>query len=188
MKAVLRTRTFITSLVMILLFSAGVAVAQTSSSRATQTPSPPPRADGQNEPETPLSTFEEDLRVKRELALAEKEHKENLDRAREISQIGKELQESLRDKTVIDHESLKKVERLEKLTRKIRGEAGGEDEDVTIIHRPTDVSGAVAQIAEASESLSKNVQNTPRRVVSASVIGNANVLLELIKILRGFVH
>jgi hypothetical protein len=40
------------------------------------------------------------------------------------------------------------------------------------------------QIAEASESLSKEVQNTPRRVVSASVITHANVLLELIKIAR----
>jgi hypothetical protein len=34
--------------------------------------------------------------------------------------------------------------------------------------------------------LSKTVQNTPRQVVNASVIGNANVLLELIKLLRAF--
>jgi hypothetical protein len=75
---------------------------------------------------------------------------------------------------------------LEKLTKKIRGEAGGEDEEVTIVNRPTDIPSALCQIAEASETLSKNVQNTPRQVVSASVIGNANVLLELIKLLRSF--
>jgi len=57
---------------------------------------------------------------------------------------------------------------------------------VKIVDRPTDITGAVNQIAESAESLSKAVQDTPRQVVSASVIGNANVLLELIKLLRGF--
>ena len=184
MKAVLRAQTFVTSLSLVLMLSASVAVPQTPRG----SPQAPTRPDGTKEPETPLSTFEEDLRVKRELALAEKEHKENIDRAREIGQIGKELQDSIKGKSILDQDCLKKIDRLEKLTKKIRGEAGGEDEEVTIEHRPTDVAGAVAQIADASESLSKSVQNTPRRVVSASVIGNANVLLELIKILRGFAH
>ena len=75
---------------------------------------------------------------------------------------------------------------MEKLTKKIRGEAGGEDEEVDIVDRPADISAAVTKIAEATEALSKNVQNTPRQVVSASVIGEANVLLELIKMLRAF--
>jgi hypothetical protein len=34
---------------------------------------------------------------------------------------------------------LKKIERLEKLTKKVRGEAGGEDEDMTIDNPPTDL-------------------------------------------------
>ena len=77
-------------------------------------------------------------------------------------------------------------ERVEKLTKKIRGEAGGEEEEIEITDRPSDIKGAVKQIAESAESLSKAVQNTPRQVVSASVIGNANVLLELVKLLRAF--
>ena len=113
--------------------------------------------------------------------MAEKDHEENLKRAREIAQLGKELHETLKDKSIVDRDSLKKVERLEKLTKKIRSEAGGEDEDVMIENKPADLCGAVTQIAEASESLSKNVQDTPRQVVSASVIGKANVLLELLK-------
>lgn len=135
----------------------------------------------------PLTTFEEEMRAKRAIRMAEKEHEDNLKRAREIAQIGKELHQTLKDKSVIDRNSLKKVERLEKLTRKIRSEAGGEDEDVTIDNKPIDLCGAVTQIAEASESLSKNVQDTPRQVVSASVIGKANVLLQLLKMARGFV-
>lgn len=118
--------------------------------------------------------------------MAEKDHEENLSRAKEISDLAKHLQVNLKDKTTIDRESMKKIERLEKLTKKIRNEAGGEDEEVKIVDRPADITGAVNQIAESAESLSKAVQNTPRQVVSASVIGNANVLLELIKLLRAF--
>lgn len=172
-----------------LLFS-GLAVAQTPVPRST--PPPPAPVDGtvksQDKNEPPLTTFEEELRMKRAIKLAEKDHQENVDRAREIAQIAKELQENVKDQSNLDRNAVKKIERLEKLTKKIRGEAGGEDEDVEIANRPTDVCSAIKQIADASESLSKDVQNTPRQVVSASVIGNANVLLELIKILRTFVR
>ena len=172
------------------LFFSGLAVAQTPVPRST--PLPPAPVDGtvksQDKNEPPLTTFEEELRMKRAIKMAEKDHQENVDRAREIAQIAKELQENVKDQANLDRNAVKKIERLEKLTKKIRGEAGGEDEDVEIPNRPTDVCSTVKQIADASESLSKDVQNTPRQVVSASVIGNANVLLELIKILRAFVR
>jgi hypothetical protein len=133
-----------------------------------------------------MGSFEEEIRAKRAIKLAEKDHEENLERAKEISQLAKALQEALKNKTVIDRDSSKKLERLEKLTKKIRNEAGGEDEEVKIVDRPASITAAVNQIAESAEQLSKTVQDTPRQVVSASVIGNANVLLELIKLLRAF--
>jgi len=175
-------------LIFVILFCSGLASAQMNPPpRPTPTPLPG-RIDGnsKNEDEGPLTTFEEELRAKRAIKVAEKEHEENLSRAREIAQIGKELKDSLKDKSVLDRDSLKKVERLEKLTKKVRGEAGGEDEEVEISNRPADLPSTLTQIAEASDSLSKNVIDTPRQVVSASVIGKANVLLELIKMVRNF--
>lgn len=133
-----------------------------------------------------MGSFEEEIRAKRAIKLAEKDHEQNLERARELSEIAKALQAALKDKTTIDRDSLKKLERLEKLTKKIRNGAGGEDEEVKIVDRPTDITTAVKQVADSAEALSKNVQDTPRQVVSATVIGNANVLLELIKLLRAF--
>ncbi|HEU4509936.1 MAG TPA: hypothetical protein VFR78_17010 [Pyrinomonadaceae bacterium] len=175
----------------VFLFCSAVAFAQTATPRPTPPPPPPPRpidgtARGSGQDTPPLTSFEEEMRAKHAIKLAEKDHKENLDRARQIGQLGKELQEALKGKSTLDRDSLKKIERLEKLTKKVRGEAGGEDEEVDIIDRPADISTAAAKVAEASEALSKNVQNTPRQVVSASVIGEANVLLELIKMLRAF--
>lgn len=151
---------------------------------AQQNRSFPSRADASNGEERPLTEIEEELRAKQAIKFAEKGHQENLDRAKEIGQIGKELKASVNDTPLLSRDSSKKIERLEKLTRKIRGEAGGDDQEVKLDNRPSDVPNAITQIAEAAESLSKDVRNTPRQVVSATVIGNANVLLELIKIVR----
>jgi hypothetical protein len=182
---------FLTCLVL-LLFS-GIALAQSPDPAPRPKPPlpPPPKpVDGTartaNQDTAPLTSFEEEIRAKRAIKLAEKDHKENLGRAREIAQLGKELQENLKGKTTLDRDALKKIERLEKLTKKIRGEAGGEEEEMDIIDRPADITAAATQIAETADALSKNVQNTPRQVVSTSVIGSANVLLELIKMLRSF--
>ena len=180
-------------LIFVVMFGGSVAVAQVAPlprPRPAPTPVQRPIDGTMRSPNDnrPLTTIEEEFRAKRAIKLAEKEHEDNLKRAREIAQLGKELHETLKDKSIVDRDSLKKVERLEKLTKKVRSEAGGDDEDVTIDNRPSDLCGTVTQIAEASESLSKNVHDTPRQVVSASVIGKANVLLELIKMVRGFVR
>ena len=161
------------------------ASAQTGSPRTSSSQSLP-GADGKrnDDDQSPLTTFEEEIRAKRMIKMAEKDHQENLDRAKEIQQIGKELKESLQGKSAIDRDSLKKIDRLEKLTKKVRGEAGGESEDLSIVNPPKDLPEAACQIGEKSEALSKEVQNTPRQVVSATVINSANLLLELIKIAR----
>jgi hypothetical protein len=134
--------------------------------------------------ERPLSEMEEEMRAKQAIKYAEKGHQENLDRAKEIGNIGKQLKAAAKDTPLLSSESEKKIERLEKLTRKIRGEAGGDDQEVKLPNRPNDLPSAMTRIADAAELLSKDVQNTPRQVVSASVIENANVLLELIRIAR----
>jgi len=169
-----------------IFFSVAAAFGQTVPPR--NPPPTVPGADGKkgDDDQNPLTTFEEEIRAKRMIKMAEKDHQENLDRAKEIQQLGKELKESLQGKSAIDRDNVKKIERLEKLTKKVRGEAGGESEELSIVNPPRNLSEAACQIGEKSEALSKEVQNTPRQVVSASVISSANILLELIKIARTF--
>lgn len=171
-----------------IVFCANVAFAQVKPPPPQPSPTPPPRpVDGtfKNPDDSPLTTFEEEIRAKREIKIAEKEHQENLNRAKEISDIGKQLKD-FKVNSTLDRDCVKKIERLEKLTKKVRSEAGGDDDEISISPRPTDLPSAIKQISDASETLSKDVQNTPRRVVSASVINSANVLLELIRLARGF--
>ncbi len=172
------TLTFITLLCGLLLFPA---------LGAGQTLSPAPsQMDPTTTRERPMTEMEAEMKAKQAIKYAEKGHQENVDRAKEIADIGKELKSAAKDAPLLSRESQKKIERLEKLTRKIRGEAGGDDQPIELPNRPSDLSSAMGRVVEASEKLSKDVQNTPRQVVSASVIENANVLLELIKIVRTF--
>jgi hypothetical protein len=181
-----RSAVLLQTLCLILLFAF-------SAHAQTVKPAPPAPPDtgadkGSHEDQGPLTTFEEELRAKRLIKLAEKEHQDNLNRAREVSQLGQDLKAGLKTRTTLDREESKRVDRIEKLTKKIRGEAGGEDDDVQLPNIPSDIPEIVSQIAENADLLSKEVQKTPRQVVSASVIDRANVLLQLVKILRGVIH
>jgi hypothetical protein len=168
--------TFISLICGVLLFPAFA--------RAQTRPPAPSQMEPSTTREQPLSEIEEEIKAKQAIKFAEKGHQENLNRAKEIAEIGKELRAAVNETPLLSRESQKKIERLEKLTRKVRGEAGGDDQEIELPNRPADVPSTITRIAEAAETLSKDVQNTPRQVVSASVIENANVLLELIKIMR----
>ncbi|HEY6119475.1 MAG TPA: hypothetical protein VIV66_05915 [Pyrinomonadaceae bacterium] len=135
-----------------------------------------------------MTTLEEEMRKKREIKYAEKEHEENLVRASELVELGKSLALSFNQKKLLDHDDMKRLDRLEKLTRKIRSEAGGEDGEVTLDKPPADLNAGVCKIGEVATSVGEKFKQTPRQVISASVIDEANVLLELIRRVRSMTH
>lgn len=128
----------------------------------------------------------EEMRIKREIKSAEKDHKQNLERAREASNLGQELVSSFKKNNALDREDIKKLEKLEKLAKRIRSEAGGSDCEDSVQKKPSDLVEAMECVAKVSASLNEKVQGTPRQVVSATIIDKANVLLELIRIVRSF--
>jgi hypothetical protein len=128
-----------------------------------------------------------ELRAKREIKYAEKEHQENLTRAREASELGNALAAAFKENRSLGAADLKKLEKLEKITKKIRNEAGASDDEFELERKPQDLAEAVDGVAKVSTSLSQKVLKTPRRVVSTSIIEDSNVLLELIRIVRTYV-
>jgi hypothetical protein len=157
-------------LFLIVTFSAAVAHAQS--------PFDPPRDDR-------VSAMEMEMRVRRDLKAAEKEHQENLNRAQEAAHLGTELRDAFTHHKSLTRDELKKLERLEKLTRKIRSRAGGSDDrDSTVEKAPPQLDSAMSRLAEVSEEMRKGVEKTPRQVVSAAVIERANELLDIINYIR----
>ena len=128
----------------------------------------------------------EEMHVRRAIRLAEKDHLENLDRAREAAKISAELKTTFASARVLGVPDLKKLERLEKLTRRIRSEAGGSDSEVTLDEVPKDLESALTRLADVSDQVRKEVEKTPRQVVSACVIERSNQLLEVIQYARRF--
>jgi hypothetical protein len=139
----------------------------------------------EEKPDDPfLNSPAAEMKAKMEARYLEKLHEENLGRARELARLGVELKSSFQASSQLSAEDRKKVERMEKLTKKIRNDAGGSDSDIDPLI-PANLGDAIDQIQKASSDLNKQVATTPRLVVSASVIDQTNQLLQLVKYVRG---
>lgn len=116
----------------------------------------------------------------------EENHKETVERAKEAAQLGAELRSTYKKGQAVGRDELKKLERIEKLSRSIRGRVGGSDGDDPLPDPPRDLEAAFGRLADTSEDLRKSVEKTSRHVVSAAVIERANDLLQLVRLIRSF--
>src|SRR6266480_3120489 len=136
------------------------------------------------DPPKEFTTMEEEMRAKRAIKFAEKEYQDNLERARDLSTLGASIVASFKQKNQLDREDIRKLEKVEKLAKGIRSAAGGSEDEVEIEKPPKDLPSAVYMLGDLSKSLKEKVEKTPKHVISATVIDEANVLLELIRIVR----
>jgi predicted transcriptional regulator len=156
-----------------------------SQSKPAPTPPPPePPSVDTNKSDTsspPFGSPESEMRARSMLKAEKKQYDENVARAREVSQLATELGDAYQGKKMFGSEDVKKLERLEKLTKKIRNEAGGSDTNPDVKDIPEGLAAAIKRVAELADELRALVEKTPRHVISASVIDQANKLLGLIQ-------
>ena len=134
----------------------------------------------------PFSSIEEEMRAKRAIKYAEKEYQDNLERARDLSELSAAIVSSFKRRSALSQEDFKKLEKVEKLAKGIRRAAGGSEDDTEMEKPPANIATAVEMFGELSSSLKAKVEKTPKHVISAAVIDEANVLLELIRLVRSF--
>jgi len=165
------------------------SVGANGQARSGTLPSPgePPSIDSKK-PDSPQPDFgspESEMRARLILKAEKKQYDENVARAREASELATQLVDAYEAKKVFNSGDGKKLERLEKLTKRIRNEAGGSETEPDAKDIPGVLEAAVKQVAELADDLRKLVEKTPRHVISASVIDQANKLLGLIQHVRG---
>lgn len=131
-----------------------------------------------------IGSPEDEIIRRAEIKHEEESHKDMVDRADETALIGEQILNSFQKNKSLGKEDLKKLDRMEKLARKIRGGAGGSDDDEPLDNPPQQLDKALSRLAELSEQLHKSVQKTSRLVISAAVINSSNELIELIKHIR----
>jgi hypothetical protein len=129
------------------------------------------------------SPAEEMLR-RAEIKHEEESHSEMVERSDEAAQIGEEILDSFSKNKSLTADDFKKLERMEKLARKIRGSAGGSDKVEGSETPPGKIEAAVERLAAISGALKKSVAKTSRLVISAAVIKNSNEVIELIRHIR----
>lgn len=167
-------------LFVLLLAPLSFVAAQDSGQRQAQ-PIVPGRDDDKQEPFTPI---DEELKAKRAIKFADKERQENLDRARDLSTLSSAIATSYKEKNRLDPDDIKKLEKIERLAKGIRSAAGGSEDDVEMEKPPKDLPSAVKMLDDLGQSLKTSVEKTPKHVISAAVIDQANVLLEVVRLVR----
>jgi len=173
------SRLCVPALACLLVFSASIAARAQGSVGAV--PRVAGAMDGDDSKQSPgREEMLKNLEVKRrELA-----YKENIDRAKESAALGAEIRQAYERSKTLGSAEQKKLGRLEKLTRSIREDAGGDDDKEGLKEVPTDQQASFVQLQKLSEELQTKVEKTPRHVVSTSVINTANRLLGLIRHIR----
>lgn len=131
---------------------------------------------------TPANEMRSKLIIKEE----KKRYEENLGRAREVAELATQLSVSYGSRKSFNSEDNKRLERLEKLTKRIRNEAGGSDstEGADLKDICTTPVETLKHLAEIAEELRKMVDKTPRNVISAAVIDQANRVISVAQHLR----
>jgi hypothetical protein len=172
----------------VLVAAASFAAGQTTRTNVDPLTSISADKSSPDSPEQRGNAMAEEMRIKREIKSAEKDHQQNLERAKEVSDLGQALVSSFKKNNSLDREDIKRLEKLEKLAKRIRSEAGGSEDEASIEKKPGDLQEAMDCVAKVSFSLNEKVQETPRQVVSATIIDKANVLLELVHIIRTLSH
>ena len=169
------TKLFIGGLFFAFVVSLGAALeVRAQTAETTQT-----TAEEQNE------TFRDTLvrmRIKRE----EEEHKKLITKAEQIKEDALELAKD----PVGNHlprEADKKLKEIEKNARNIRSESGG-GEDEKLETPPQNLADTLKQLGEASERLNERLGKTSRHVVSLTVVTEATEIIQLVKLLRGYLN
>jgi hypothetical protein len=129
-----------------------------------------------------------DMLEKMRIEKDKRDHAEMLKRGDEALNLSNELEKSLKANQNLTEKDLAKLETLEKLVKRIRGElGGGDDEDATERSkeaRPADVVEGVKALRSVTLKLVDELKKTTRFSISAAAIQSSNAVLRLARFLR----
>lgn len=131
--------------------------------------------------------------IKSRIEQEKKEHEELLQKAEEATKLSAELQEAYEKNNTLSVEDKKKLDRLEKLLKKIRKDLGGDDDgddpkeksvNSNETEKPSNVVTALNKLRSSSVSLFDELKKTSRFSISVVAIQSSNAILKVIRFLR----
>lgn len=144
-------------------------------------------ADGKNDSTNKLDLpkgIKETL-AKQRIEREEKEYQELVGRGEEAVQLSSDLNKSLEGSRNLSAEDLKKLDRLEKLIKKIRSDLGAKnDESDETRPEETSLPATGKNLEEMTGDLLSEIKKIGRHTISVVAIESSNSLLKLVRFLR----
>jgi hypothetical protein len=136
----------------------------------------------------------EKQRIERE----KKDYQEMLERGEEALKLSDELEKSVAQNSKLSLQDQTKLERLEKIVKKIRKELGGDDDNTEIgaglnekgadeeikEAKPVNVVSAVKILQSNAAKLVEELKKTTRFSISAMAIQSSNALLKIVRFVQ----
>jgi len=129
-----------------------------------------------------------DTLVKMRIAREESEHKKLVEKAAQLSTNVSDLMK-LAANGRLPRSSDKKLKDIEKSARQIRSDTGGGDDTTETKDEkaPASLDEALSKLEATGQELNDSMGKTSRHIVSLKVIDDANEIIRLVKVLRGYI-
>jgi membrane-associated HD superfamily phosphohydrolase len=120
-------------------------------------------------------------RIERE----KKDYEELLQNVEEAVKLSESLEKSFTESNQLSAEDQKKLDRLEKLAKKIRRELGANDSDnLDEEEKPSSMRNAFKTLQSSTGKLVAELKKTTRHSISVIAIQSSNAFLKVIKFIR----
>src|SRR5436305_8037812 len=143
---------------------------------------------GRPDPSDPEPKSLKEMMTKMQIDEAKKQYNEMLDRSQQAVKLSEQVQHDFATKSQLTRDDMDKLNDLEKLVKKIRGELGGEDggdtpdgENETV---PTSPKDAISALGSITSRLADEVKKNTRFGISVAAIETSNAVLKLVRFLK----
>lgn len=121
---------------------------------------------------------------KMRIAKEKKDYKEMLDRSEQALKLSEQLEKSFSQSGKLTKENYEQISSIEKLTKKIRSELGGDDDDDKSAQPDLTDADAVKTLRERVVGLYDSLKKTSRFTISAAAIEGSNAVLKIARFFR----
>jgi hypothetical protein len=141
--------------------------------------------DSKDDSDVRIGSPENEMIRKRQLEYAKKNYEEHLGRCREVARLGAALRVEFAKSPQLDKEDAKRLERIEKLAKRIREQMSEESNAQPLQDNfPATLEEALTRLDTVAQELEKMTVATPRLVVSTAVMEKANEVEAVARYIR----
>ncbi len=166
---------FIRSLFIVFVVSSAAVLVNAQGSDAATRSGNPAKED--------LPTGIKESLAKQRIDREKKDFAEMIERSEEALKLTDQLAKSYDQNNRFSAEDQKKLDRLEKVVKKIRSELGGGDDEETV-EQPASVGNALENLKANTTRLVEAIKKTSRYTVSVVAVESSNALLKMVRFLR----